>query len=47
VGSKVLVALGVAGGRRFLDDAWYRRLLVASGLLLAFFGLALLRQAAA
>jgi threonine/homoserine/homoserine lactone efflux protein len=45
VGSKVLVALGVAGGRRFLDDAWYRRLLVASGLLLAFFGFTLLWQA--
>jgi threonine/homoserine/homoserine lactone efflux protein len=44
VGSKVLVALGVASGRRFLDDAWYRRLLIASGLLLAFFGIALLWQ---
>jgi len=44
VGSKVLVALGVAGGRRFLDDAWYRRLLFASGLLLAFFCIALLWQ---
>ncbi len=45
VGSKVLVAFGVAGGRRFLNDLWYRRLLVFSGLLLAFFGAALLRQA--
>lgn len=46
VGSKVLVAFAVAGGRRFLNDAWYRRLLVASALLLAFFGLTLLWQAA-
>lgn len=45
VGSKVLVAFGVAGGRRFLNDAWYRRLLVASALLLAFFGVTLLWQA--
>lgn len=44
VGSKVLVALSIAGGRHFLNDAWYRRLLVASGLLLAFFGVALLWQ---
>lgn len=47
VGSKVLVALGVSGGRRFLNDAWYRRLLVASALLLAIFGAGLLWQAIA
>lgn len=46
VGSKMMVAFAVAGGRRFLNDAWYRRLLVASALLLAFFGGALLWQAA-
>lgn len=44
VGSKMMVAFAVAGGRRFLNDAWYRRLLVASALLLAFFGIALLWQ---
>ena len=47
VGSKVLLALAVAGGRRFLTDAWYRRLLAASGLLLAIFGLLLLWQVVA
>ncbi len=47
VGGKVMLALAVAGGRRFLDDAWYRRLLVASGLLLALFGLLLLWQVVA
>lgn len=46
VGSKVLVAFGVANGRHWLDDAWYRRLLITSALLLAFFGLTLLWQAA-
>lgn len=45
VGSKVLVAFGVAGGRRFLNNAWYRRVLVFSSLLLMFFGAALLWQA--
>jgi len=44
VGSKMLTALAVAGGRRYLNDAWYRRLLFASALLLAFFGLRLLWQ---
>jgi threonine/homoserine/homoserine lactone efflux protein len=45
VGSKVLVAFGVAGGRRFLNDTWYRRLLGASAALLIFFGATLLWQA--
>lgn len=44
VGSKLLVALGVSGGRRFLSDRWYRRLLLASALLLALFGARLLWQ---
>ena len=47
VGGKVMLALAVAGGRRFLDDTWYRRLLAASGLLLALFGLLLLWQVVA
>ena len=47
VGGKVLLALAVAGGRRFLTDVWYRRLLAASALLLAIFGLLLLWQVAA
>lgn len=44
VGGKMMLALAVAGGRQFLNDRWYRRLLVASGLLLALFGLLLLGQ---
>lgn len=47
VGGKVLLALAVAGGRRFLTDAWYRRLLAVSGLLLAIFGVLLLWQVVA
>ena len=46
VGSKVLVALGVAGGRHYLTDSWYRRLLLASGVLLCLFGLLLLGSVA-
>lgn len=45
VGSKALTAFAVAGGRRYLNDTWYRRLLIASALLLAFFGFRLLWQA--
>ena len=45
VGSKMLVAVAVAGGRRFLNDLWYRRLLLASALLLAFFSVRLFWQA--
>jgi threonine/homoserine/homoserine lactone efflux protein len=45
VGGKIAVAFAVAGGRRFLSDPWYRRLLVASGLLLSVFGLLLLGSA--
>ncbi|MCB0044623.1 MAG: LysE family transporter [Caldilineaceae bacterium] len=45
IGSKVTVALAVAGGRRYLTDVWYRRLLTASGLLLGVLGLLLIVQA--
>jgi len=45
VGSKMLVAVAIAGGRRFLSDLWYRRLLLASALLLAFFAFRLFWQA--
>lgn len=45
VGSKMLVAVAIAGGRRFLNDLWYRRLLMASALLLVFFAVRLLWQA--
>jgi threonine/homoserine/homoserine lactone efflux protein len=44
VGGKIAVALAVAGGRRFLTDSWYRRLLAATGLLLCLFGVLLLWQ---
>jgi threonine/homoserine/homoserine lactone efflux protein len=44
VGGKIVVAAAVAGGRRFLTDAWYRRLLWAAGLLLCLFGVLLLWQ---
>ena len=46
VGGKILVALGVAGGRRHLSESWYRRLLVTSGVLLCLFGLLLLGSVA-
>ena len=39
VGSKILLALGVAGGRHILSDAWYRRILWACGALLVGLGL--------
>lgn len=42
VGSKMTIAMAVAGGRHFLSDAWYRRLLVLSGLLLCLWGALLL-----
>jgi threonine/homoserine/homoserine lactone efflux protein len=45
VGSKVLLAAAIAGGRRWLNDRTYRFVLAASGLLLIFFGLLLLREA--
>jgi threonine/homoserine/homoserine lactone efflux protein len=44
VGGKIAVAFAVEGGRRFLSDTWYRRILAATGLLLCLFGLLLLRQ---
>jgi threonine/homoserine/homoserine lactone efflux protein len=46
VGSKIVLAWLVAGGRRYLTHTWYRRLLAASGLLLIGFGLLLGWQAA-
>ncbi len=39
IGSKVLLALGVAGGRQALTDVWYRRILLACGALLIGLGL--------
>lgn len=44
VGGKIAVAAAVAGGRRFLTDGWYRRLLWLAGLLLCLFGGLLLWQ---
>jgi hypothetical protein len=44
VGGKIAVALAIAGGRRYLTDMWYRRLLGATGALLCVFGLLLLWQ---
>ncbi|MBK8047981.1 MAG: LysE family transporter [Anaerolineales bacterium] len=38
VGGKIAVAFGVAGGRRYLNDLWYQRLLMLSGALLCLFG---------
>jgi len=46
VGGKIGVAAAVAGGRRFLTDTWYRRLLWLAGLLLCLFGGLLLWQSA-
>lgn len=46
VGGKIVVALAVAGGRRYLTDTWYRRLLAGAGTLLCIFGLLLLWQLA-
>ncbi len=45
VGSKIALAALAAGGRRLLDDTWYRRLLVGSGVLLLIMGLLLFREA--
>lgn len=45
VGSKMLIAVAIASGRRFLNDRWYRRILLASALLLAFFAFRLFWQA--
>lgn len=44
VGGKIAVALTVAGGRRYVTDTWYRRLLAGAGALLCIFGLLLLWQ---
>ncbi len=45
VGGKIALALAVAGGRRYLTDSWYRRLLITSGLVLCIFGGLLLWRA--
>jgi threonine/homoserine/homoserine lactone efflux protein len=45
VGSKLALALVVAGGRRRLDGPWYGRVLLASGAVLVVFGVLLLWQA--
>jgi threonine/homoserine/homoserine lactone efflux protein len=45
IGGKVALAVAVAGGRRFLTETWYRRLLAGSGLLLCLLGALLLWQA--
>lgn len=42
VGTKVALAVAVAGGRRWLTDAVYRRLLVAAGTLLGLVGVLVL-----
>lgn len=42
VGTKVALALAVAGGRRWLTDTAYRRLLVAAGMLLGLVGVLVL-----
>lgn len=44
VGAKVLIAVLVASGRRWLTDTGYRRLLVAAGALLALAGVLVLRE---
>jgi threonine/homoserine/homoserine lactone efflux protein len=41
IGTKVLAAVAMAGGRHLLNDSWYQRLLLASALLLLFFSLRL------
>ena len=46
IGSKVLIAAGVASGRRYLSQEWYRRLLLMSGVLLLILGAGLLIDAA-
>jgi threonine/homoserine/homoserine lactone efflux protein len=45
IGSKVAIAAGVAGGRRYLSEEWYRRLLLISGVLLLILGAGLLIDA--
>lgn len=45
VGTKVLVAIAMAGSRRILNDQWYQRLLLASALLLLGFSLRLFCEA--
>jgi threonine/homoserine/homoserine lactone efflux protein len=42
VGTKVVLALVVGHGRRFVDEAWYPRLVVAGGAVIALMGVVLL-----
>ena len=44
VGTKIAVAWATARGRRFLNSRWYRRLLVACGVLMVGLGCALIWQ---
>ena len=46
VGSKLALAVVIAGGRRRLDGPWYGRVLLASGGVLLVFGILLIGQAA-
>jgi threonine/homoserine/homoserine lactone efflux protein len=45
VGSKIAIAAGIAGGRRYLSEGWYRRILLFSGGLLGLLGIGLLVDA--
>lgn len=45
VGSKIAIAWLVACGRQALQDRWYRRLLIGSGILLIAMGLVLVAEA--
>jgi threonine/homoserine/homoserine lactone efflux protein len=45
VGSKIAIAAGIAGGRRYLSEGWYRRILLFSGGLLGLLGIGLLLDA--
>ncbi|MCB0112924.1 MAG: LysE family transporter, partial [Caldilineaceae bacterium] len=45
IGSKVILAAAVAGGRHYLSPAWYRRILFGSGMLLGVLGIGLLWDA--
>lgn len=45
VGAEIALAAVAAGGRQLLNDSWYRRLVVGSGVLLLIMGLLLFREA--
>lgn len=44
LGGKIAIAAAVVGGRQYLSEAWYQRLLWVAGLLLCLFGILLLWQ---